>query len=80
MGKIYVCPFCGLERSQKKQMDFHIKYGHSEIFEFLRKEQTREDVEKKLAELEEKKHLLDKEIREMKAIIDLKLVDESEHE
>ncbi|MCW4049788.1 MAG: hypothetical protein NWE89_08640 [Candidatus Bathyarchaeota archaeon] len=72
MDKMYVCPFCGLERDQKKQMDFHLKYGHSEIFEFMRKEASKADIEKKLKELEEQKNLLNKNIKIMKNLIEQK--------
>ena len=66
----YVCPFCGLERLEKKQMDFHLKYGHPELYECMRREHEIVDMERKLEELKQKKIYLEKEIKLMQAIIE----------
>ena len=72
LDHVYVCPFCGLERHEKKQMDFHLKYGHPELYEVMRREHELVDMEKKLEELKEKKNFLEREIKLMQAIIDKK--------
>jgi cell division protein FtsB len=69
---VYVCPFCGLERLEKKQMDFHLKYGHPEFYEVMRREHELVDMGKKLEELKEKKNFLEREIKLMQAIIEKK--------
>ena len=68
----YVCPFCGLERLEKKQMDFHLKYGHPELYEVMRHEHEIVDMGRKLEELREKKTFLEKEIKLIQAIIENK--------
>lgn len=68
----YVCPFCGLERLEKKQIDFHLKYGHPGFYEVMRREHEIVDMEKKLEELKEKKNILEKEIKLMQAIVEKK--------
>jgi hypothetical protein len=72
MDQEYVCPFCGLERLEKKQMDFHLKYGHPELYEVMRREHEMVDMGRKLEELKEKKNLLEREIKLMQAIIEKK--------
>lgn len=72
VGDNYVCPFCGLERLEKKQMDFHLKYGHPELYECMRREHESGDMGRKLEELREKKTFLEKEIKLMQAIIEKK--------
>jgi predicted PP-loop superfamily ATPase len=68
----YICPFCGLERLKKKQIDFHLKYGHPELYEVMRREGEMVDMERKLEELREKKTLLEKEIKLIQSIIEKK--------
>ena len=72
LEQVYVCPFCGLERHEKKQMDFHLKYGHPELYEVMRREHELVDMGRKLDELKEKKNLLEREIKLMQAIIEKK--------
>ena len=72
MEHVYICPFCGLERLEKKQMDFHLKYGHPEFYEVMRREHEFVDMGKKLEELKEKKKFLEREIKLMQAIIEKK--------
>ncbi len=72
LSKIFVCPFCGLEREHKKQIDFHLKYGHPELYDYIKKETTKAEMEKKLEGLKDQKNLLDKEIRIMQSIIEKK--------
>ena len=69
---MYVCPFCGVEKPKKNQIDFHIKYGHAEVYHLLQEDVEVQDLEHKLNELcKEKKHL-EKEIEVMKSIIEEK--------
>ena len=70
MDKVFVCPFCGLEREQKKQIDFHIKYGHPELHDYIEKVTSRAEMKKKLEELKEQKNMLDKEINLMQTMIE----------
>lgn len=75
MTKVYVCPFCGVEKPKKNQIDFHIKYGHSEIYHLMQEEVELEDLAEKLDELCKQKKILEKEINIMKSIIEKKKVD-----
>lgn len=70
MTKVYVCPFCGVEKPKKDQIDFHIKYGHSEIYNLMKEDVELHDIEEKLDELCKQKKLLEKEINLMKQIIE----------
>jgi hypothetical protein len=72
MGRVYICPFCDLEKESKKQMDFHLRYGHADLYPLIREEKTKEQVEEKLMRLKEQKNLLEKEIQLMQAIIEEK--------
>lgn len=75
MSTVYVCPFCGVEKPKKNQIDFHIKYGHAEVYHLLQEEVEVQDLEEKLNELcKEKKHL-EKEIELMQSIIEEKRKD-----
>ena len=72
MSTVYVCPFCGVEKPKKNQIDFHIKYGHAEVYHLMQEDVEIQDLEHKLRELcKEKKHL-DKEIELMQSIIEEK--------
>ena len=75
MSKVYVCPFCGVEKSKKDQIDFHIKYGHSEIYNLMQEDVELHDLEEKLDELCNQKQLLEKEIKLMQSIIEKKKED-----
>ena len=76
MSTVYVCPFCGVEKPKKNQIDFHIKYGHAEVYHLLQEEVEVQDLEAKLNELcKEKKHL-EKEIQLMQSIIEEKKKEE----
>ena len=72
MNEHYICPFCGQVRETKKRMDFHLQYGHADLYPLLKRETTAVDLEKKLDELRDKKTLLEKEIRIMQTIIEKK--------
>jgi hypothetical protein len=72
MSERYVCPFCGQVRETKKRMDFHLQYGHADLYPLLKRKTTVVDLERKLDELREKKTLLEKEIRIMQTIIEKK--------
>lgn len=61
-----------MERLEKKQMDFHLKYGHPELYEVMRREHDFVDMGRKLDELKEKKNLLEREIKLIQAIIEKK--------
>jgi cell division protein FtsB len=76
MSTVYVCPFCGVEKPKKNQIDFHIKYGHAEVYHLLQEEVEVQDLEAKLTELcKEKKHL-EKEIQLMQSILEEKKKEE----
>ena len=70
MSKVYVCPFCGVEKPKKNQIDFHIKYGHAEVYHLLQEDVELQDLEAKMNELCKEKKLLEKEIGLMKSIIE----------
>ena len=70
MSKVYVCPFCGVEKPKKNQIDFHLKYGHAEIYHLLQEDVELQDLEAKMNELCKEKMLLEKEIGLMKSIIE----------
>lgn len=70
LDKVFVCPLCGLEREQKKQIDFHLKYGHPELHDYIEKVASRAEMEKKLEELKAQKNILDKEINLMQNMIE----------
>lgn len=72
MSKVYVCPFCGVEKPKKNQIDFHLKYGHAEIFHLLQEDVEMQDLEAKMNELCKEKKLLEKEIGLMKSIIEVR--------
>jgi hypothetical protein len=72
MSEHYKCPFCGQVRETKKRMDFHLQYGHADLYPLMKRETTVVDLEMKLDELREKKTLLEKEIQIMQTIIEKK--------
>jgi len=72
MSEHYVCPFCGQVRETKKRMDFHLQYGHADLYPLMKRETTVVDLERKLDILREKKTFLEKEIRIMQTIIEKK--------
>lgn len=75
MSTVYVCPFCGVEKPKKNQIDFHIKYGHAEVYHLLQEEVEVQDLEQKLNELSKEKKHLEKEIELMQSIIEEKKKD-----
>lgn len=72
MSENYVCPFCGQVRETKKRMDFHLQYGHADLYPLMKRETTVVDLESKLDDLRKKRTLLEKEIRIMQTIIEKK--------
>ena len=72
MSQVYVCPFCGVEKPKKNQIDFHLKYGHAEIYHLLQEDVELHDLQSKMDELYKEKKLLDQEIDLMKSIIEEK--------
>ncbi len=72
MTKVYVCPFCGVEKPRKDQIDFHIKYGHSEVYYLMKEDVEIQNLEEKLNELCKQKKVLEKEIDLMKSILEKK--------
>jgi hypothetical protein len=72
MSKVYVCPFCGVEKPKKNQIDFHIKYGHAEVYYLMQDDVEIQDLEVKLTELCKEKKLLEKEIQLMQSILEVK--------
>jgi len=72
MSEHYQCPFCGQVRETKKSMDFHLQYGHADLYPLMKRETTAVDLERKLDILREKKTFLEKEIRIMQTIIEEK--------
>ena len=72
MSTIYVCPFCGVEKPKKNQIDFHIKYGHAEVYHLMQEDVEIQDLEAKLNRLNKEKKILDKEIGLMQSILEEK--------
>jgi cell division protein FtsB len=76
MSKVYICPFCGVEKPKKDQIDFHIKYGHAEVYHLMQDDVELHDLEDKLEELCNQKQLLEKEIKLMKSILEMRKEEE----
>jgi hypothetical protein len=76
MSKVFVCPFCGVEKPKKDQIDFHIKYGHAEVYNLMQEDVELHDLEEKLDELCKQKQILDKEIKIMKSILEKRKVED----
>jgi len=72
MSTVYVCPFCGIEKSKKNEIDFHIKYGHAEVYHLMQEDVEIQDLEAKMDELCKEKKLLEKEIKLMQSILEVK--------
>ena len=72
MSDVYICPFCGIEKPKKDQIDFHLKYGHAELYHLMQEEVEVHDLEEKLEELCKQRNILEKEIDLMKSIIEKK--------
>jgi hypothetical protein len=72
MSTVYVCPFCGVEKPKKNQIDFHIKYGHAEVYHLMQEDVEIQDLEAKLNRLNKEKKILDKEIDLMQSILEEK--------
>ncbi|MCJ7730909.1 hypothetical protein MUP51_01215 [Candidatus Bathyarchaeota archaeon] len=76
MSKVFVCPFCGVEKPKKDQIDFHLKYGHAEVYSLMQEDVELHDLEEKLDELCKQKQILDKEIKIMKSILEKRKVED----
>jgi hypothetical protein len=76
MSKPFICPFCGVEKPKKDQIDFHIKYGHAEVYHLMQDDVELHDLEDKLDELCNQKQLLEKEIKLMKSILEMRKEEE----
>jgi hypothetical protein len=76
MSTVYVCPFCGVEKPKKDQIDFHIKYGHSEVYHLLQEDIEVHDLQEKLDELCKQKKILEKEIELMQSILEQRKVED----
>jgi hypothetical protein len=76
MSKVCVCPFCGVEKPKKDQIDFHLKYGHAEVYSLMQEDVELHDLEEKLDELCKQKQILDKEIKIMKSILEKRKVED----
>ena len=72
MSQVYVCPFCGVEKPKKNQIDFHIKYGHAEVYHLMQENVEIQDLEAKLSSLCKEKKILEKEIQLMQSILEVK--------
>ncbi|TFH14393.1 hypothetical protein E4H04_10300 [Candidatus Bathyarchaeota archaeon] len=76
MSKVFVCPFCSVEKPKKDQIDFHLKYGHAEVYSLMQEDVELHDLEEKLDELCKQKQILDKEIKIMKSILEKRKVED----
>jgi hypothetical protein len=72
MSTVFVCPFCGVEKPKKNQIDFHLKYGHAEVYHLMQEDVEIQDLEAKLSSLCKEKKLLEKEIQLMQSILEVK--------
>jgi hypothetical protein len=72
MDENYVCPFCSASRVSKSQIDFHLKYGHADIYPLMSEIVTKVDLEAKLDRLLEQKKELEKDIDTLKTILEKK--------
>ena len=72
MSKIYVCPFCGVEKLSKDQMNFHLNYSHSTILQLMREGVEINQIEEKLESFYMRKRVLEKEIELLKKIVKIK--------
>jgi hypothetical protein len=68
----FVCPFCDTSRESKRQIDFHLKYGHADVYPLMSKGVNKVDLEAKLVRLIEKKKELEDDIEHIKTIIGMK--------
>jgi hypothetical protein len=68
----YECPFCHTIRDSKCQMDFHIKYGHADVYPLMSADVEKVDLEEKLNHLIEQKKMLEKDIDSIKIIMQTK--------
>lgn len=68
----FVCPFCDASRKSKIQIDFHLKYGHADVYPLMSKGVNKVDLEAKLIRLIEKKKELEDDIEHIKTIIGMK--------
>ncbi len=68
----YVCPICGVEKKKKNQIDFHLKYGHSEVYSLLQEDVEVRDLEEKLDNLLKQRRVLEEEISLIQSIIEMR--------
>jgi alpha-N-acetylglucosamine transferase len=72
MDENYVCPFCSESRESKVQIDFHLKYGHADIYPLMSETVTKVDLKAKLKRLIEEKKELEKDIDTLHTILEKK--------
>jgi hypothetical protein len=72
LEKEYACPFCHATRNKKCQMDFHLKYGHADVYPMMSEEMEKVDLEEKLDRLIAQKKMLEKDIDSIKIIMEMK--------
>ncbi len=68
----YVCPICGVEKKKKNHIDFHLKYGHSEVYSLLQEDVEVRDLEEKLDNLLKQRRVLEEEISLIQSIIEMR--------
>jgi hypothetical protein len=68
----FECPFCHTKRDSKCQMDFHIKYGHADVYPLMSEDIEKVDLEEKLNRLIVQKKMLEKDIDCIKTIMQMK--------
>lgn len=72
MEEVFECPFCHTSRDSKCQMDFHIKYGHADVYPLMSEDIEKVDLEEKLKHLISQKKMLEKDIDCIKTIMQMK--------
>ena len=72
MNENYVCPFCSESRESKVQIDFHLKYGHADIYPLMSETVAKVDLKAKLIRLIEEKKELEKDIDTLQTILEKK--------
>jgi hypothetical protein len=53
-------------------MDFHIKYGHADVYPLMSEDIEKVDLEEKLRHLIDQKKMLEKDIDSIKVIMEMK--------
>lgn len=72
LEEVFECPFCHTSRDSKCQMDFHIKYGHADVYPLMSEDIEKVDLEEKLKHLISQKKMLEKDIDCIKTIMQMK--------